>query len=254
MICYLILRCLPYMRARRNNKQPTYPVLIEARSLVDRGEMPWEGYQALQAQVHSARRRQIPFLFTAEEWWAWWQIDDRWSRRGLKGNGLVMARKGDVGPYASWNVYPCTSSENVGAIDPVKRSLAIRAGWAKVRAAGGDCWLAGKRGDDHPRSRAVITPAGRFGSLALAAEHYGITRQAAYYRVARDKPGWYYDTPLPPDGGFQPLESFAILEKAGPDGTQPPGPGLERIRLAGTGKPWCPSDKGDSTSVPGYRQ
>ena len=62
------------------------------------------------------------------------------------------------------------------------------------------CWLKDKRGDDHPKSRAVITPAGRFGSIALAAKHYGITRQAAFTRVRREVPGWQYEAKAAPDG------------------------------------------------------
>jgi hypothetical protein len=50
-----------------------------------------------------------------------------------------------------------------------------------------------QRGDDHPRSRAVITPAGRFGSAALAAKHYGVTRQHAA-RLAREGREWRYET------------------------------------------------------------
>lgn len=39
------------------------------------------------------------------------------------------------------------------------------------------------RGEDHPRSVPVVTPAGRFGSLRLAAEAHGLGYEAARYRV-----------------------------------------------------------------------
>jgi hypothetical protein len=48
------------------------------------------------------------------------------------------------------------------------------------------------RRDMHQRSRAVLTPAGRFGSLTLAAGHYGISLQAAYYRAKNRRLGWQY--------------------------------------------------------------
>jgi hypothetical protein len=70
-------------------------------------------------------------------------------------------------------------------------SAAIRDGWDKVKEAGGGGWLKGQRGDAHPKSTPVITPAGRFGSIALAAEHYGITRAGASHRVRKGLFGWH---------------------------------------------------------------
>ena len=69
-------------------------------------------------------------------------------------------------------------------------------------------------GDGHPRSRAVLTPAGRFDSLTIAAEHYGITRQAAHYRAKNGRLGWQWDARpndgivriRNPDGGSIPLK------------------------------------------------
>jgi hypothetical protein len=41
------------------------------------------------------------------------------------------------------------------------------------------------RGDGHPRSMAVVTSLGRFGSIALASEAHGITRAGGHYKVKR---------------------------------------------------------------------
>jgi hypothetical protein len=41
-----------------------------------------------------------------------------------------------------------------------------------------------------PRVIAVQTPAGRFASMADAARHHGISRQAVHGKVARCVPGW----------------------------------------------------------------
>jgi hypothetical protein len=68
-------------------------------------------------------------------------------------------------------------------------------GLAKFKEAGGSAWLKGKRGDGHPKSQAVITPAGRFGSIALAAEHYGLTRAGGLNRVRKNLAGWSYEDP-----------------------------------------------------------
>ena len=39
-----------------------------------------------------AKSRGIAFLFTFEQWRAWWLIDDRWGRRGRRADQLMMAR------------------------------------------------------------------------------------------------------------------------------------------------------------------
>lgn len=48
--------------------------------------------------------------------------------------------------------------------------------------------------DPHPTSRIVITPDGRFESVTLASEHYGISRQAGWQRAADNRLGWYFET------------------------------------------------------------
>jgi hypothetical protein len=175
----------------------TAPVLLEARDALDRLRLPKDAYQAFHSQFSSAKHRNIQFLFTLEEWWAWWQTYDhehgctRWDRRGMGKTALVMARFGDVGPYSPANVYCATHSQNTKDCcdrDPSRLSLqAIQ--WH----AQNDCHLKGKRGDSHPKSHPVITPDGRFGSAALAGEHYGITRQAVKYRADRRINGWCWE-------------------------------------------------------------
>jgi hypothetical protein len=68
--------------------------------------------KAFRSQRNGAKQRGIPFDFTIEEWWDWWQVDDRWSRRGRNESDLVMARTGDKGPYSLANVYCSTHAEN----------------------------------------------------------------------------------------------------------------------------------------------
>ena len=55
----------------------------------------------------------------------------------------------------------------------------------------GKPWL-GKRGREHPRSRPVITPAGRFESLSLAADFYRTTPGTIWQRVNWGTPGYRY--------------------------------------------------------------
>ena len=60
----------------------------------------------------TAKARGIAFLLTFEEWMTIWIESGNWHLRGnLKGQ-YVMARAGDIGPYAAGNVRICTVSEN----------------------------------------------------------------------------------------------------------------------------------------------
>src|SRR4051812_39767572 len=87
-------------------------------------DIPAEAAKAFDAQARAARQRGIAFDFTLAEWWRWWSADDRWSRRGRGRDRLVMARRGDAGPYATDNVYCCTFSENLKHVDPERRRAA----------------------------------------------------------------------------------------------------------------------------------
>jgi hypothetical protein len=49
--------------------------------------------------------------------------------------------------------------------------------------------MTGRKGDDHPQSRAVITPAGRFGSIHLAAKYYKTSLSQIVRLCGREK-GW----------------------------------------------------------------
>lgn len=53
-------------------------------------------------QKTSAKNRNIDWQFTFKEWSDWWGNDIQY--RGCKKGQLVMARKGDTGPYHPNNV------------------------------------------------------------------------------------------------------------------------------------------------------
>ena len=59
-----------------------------------------------------AKERNIPFLLTFEEWWKIWEDSGYWHERGHRKGQYVMARFGDKGPYATWNVKIITNREN----------------------------------------------------------------------------------------------------------------------------------------------
>jgi hypothetical protein len=75
-------------------------------------EVPQRAWLALRNQIECARSRGIAFEMSPEEWWAWWQEDGRWERRGAGRDQLCMARIGDTGPYAIGNIYCTTNEEN----------------------------------------------------------------------------------------------------------------------------------------------
>jgi hypothetical protein len=68
--------------------------------------------EAFRDQRRRARHRGIAFTFDWPTWWAWWQEEGAWHRRGRGADRLCMARLGDCGPYAPGNVYAATFSEN----------------------------------------------------------------------------------------------------------------------------------------------
>lgn len=71
--------------------------------------------KAFGRQKYSADKNGRGFYFTFEEWVNWWEVNlgpDWILRRGPRPNQYCMARNGDVGPYALWNVQCKTNAEN----------------------------------------------------------------------------------------------------------------------------------------------
>jgi hypothetical protein len=152
--------------------------------------IPDEARKAFKAQRNNSSRRDIPFLFSLEEWWAWWQVDNRWANRGRKGHQYVMCRREDIGPYSPGNVYCGTGLQNLEARGPnvIATSEYVEALWAGRRARGEPCHLSDRA--CHPKNRGVVTPDGYFPSAAQAGERYGITSAGAANRCHRGIKGW----------------------------------------------------------------
>lgn len=64
-----------------------------------------------QQKSGAVNHRGIKFELTFWQWWAIWQASGHWDERG-RGQGYVMCRKGDIGPYAVGNVYIDTAAHN----------------------------------------------------------------------------------------------------------------------------------------------
>ena len=157
--------------------------------------IPERDFLAWKAQRDAAKGRGIAFRFTLVGWWLWWKAELRRlgpdAVRGRKRGQYVMARNGDQGAYEDGNVRAATPAENGAEAVPTMRVAASRS-WARRKAAGIKCHLA-VRGDGHPRSTAVVTPLGRFGSVALASEAHGFTRQRGGQLARAGAAGWRYE-------------------------------------------------------------
>ena len=122
--------------------------------------MPYSDASSPQARysAHKAnsKRRGIPFLLTFEQWWEAWA--PHWPNRGKGAGKLVMARYGDEGPYASWNVHIITQEHN----GSTKRGVRPRT-ITKLREA------------DIPSIRALICAG---FALQKIGKKYGVSRNA----------------------------------------------------------------------------
>ena len=70
---------------------------------------------AYQRQCWDVKKRGIKMLLTFDEWCAWWQgqLGPSWQTlRGCRRGQFVMARNGDKGPYALWNIKCIKAEEN----------------------------------------------------------------------------------------------------------------------------------------------
>ena len=67
------------------------------------------------SQKSHAKKRGIEWQFTFEEWVKWWEDNlgpDWMQKRGCTQGKHQMARNGDKGPYAPWNVQCLTHEQN----------------------------------------------------------------------------------------------------------------------------------------------
>lgn len=72
-------------------------------------------------QRQNAGYRGIGWELTVWQWWTIWQESGKWSQRG-RGQGYVMARKNDEGPYAVGNVFITSAIDNCSDAPKKKKS------------------------------------------------------------------------------------------------------------------------------------
>ena len=61
----------------------------------------------------NAKKRNIPFHLTFEEWWDIWQVSDKWNERGKQAGQYCMSRLNDHGAYEVGNVFIQLHSDNM---------------------------------------------------------------------------------------------------------------------------------------------
>lgn len=100
--------------------------------------------RAFTLQRYGANMRGIAFKLTFEEWWDIWVLSGHWPDRGCRKGQYVMARFGDVGPYAVGNVRIISVEENRSEqrYSPERRARIVQAlrGNKHGRANKGKTW------------------------------------------------------------------------------------------------------------------
>jgi hypothetical protein len=71
------------------------------------------GAKAYSSHKQHAAIRGIEWEFSLGQWWRVWKESGKWHLRGRHSGQYVMARFGDVGPYAPHNVEIKTCNENI---------------------------------------------------------------------------------------------------------------------------------------------
>lgn len=91
--------------------------------------------RAYRVHKRNSSARGIAFEFTLPEWWEIWQASGRWAERGRTRDAAVMARHGDSGPYAAWNVYITTLASNASDYQAAlkKRGILCFDGYKRLR-------------------------------------------------------------------------------------------------------------------------
>ena len=123
-------------------------------------DIPKAGRRAFFIARANADRRGVEWQISLREWWDWWQTDNRWANRGRAASKFVMARTGDVGPYAIGNIYCTTFTGN-----------RQDSGWP------------------------VSTPIGVFKNATAAARAHGLKTKTGETYATREQHWWSYLRP-----------------------------------------------------------
>ena len=106
-------------------------------------------------QKGDAKKRNIEFKLTFEEWSNWWGQD--FENRGVGSNKLVMGRYGDVGAYELSNIKKLTFGDN-------SRECRVK----------------------HGAGKSITIEGQTYKDIIAAEEQTGYNRSQIYYRVNKE--------------------------------------------------------------------
>ena len=128
-----------------------------------------------------AERGRVPFRFSLLSWSNWWRYELQ-----VRGGPALLGRNRSRYIMALIDVRGAYEYGNVQCVEVA--SVLLPAGRVKCRRG----QHLRVRGEGHPRSRPVMTPRGRFGSLREAAEANGVKPSTACWRIKNGVDGWTY--------------------------------------------------------------
>lgn len=134
---------------------------------------------------YHAKKRNVAFLLTFDEWITIWINSGHWNERGLGARKYCMCRIDDIGPYAVGNVFIDTNSKNVSD----GRSKCV--GWAhseSTKKSIGESQFGAK----NHMAKPVMADGIYFGSLADAARHLEVSQSTISYRINANYFGYRY--------------------------------------------------------------
>lgn len=152
----------------------TYSSIRTARAQAALYAVPGWLVRSWRVQFQRARREHVPFRFDLLSWSVWWRAElhgGPYAWRDVAAGRVCMRLARGAQAYDPGSVVMVFNRAVASALSGGVASR--RGAHLRVRGAG------------HPRSKPVVTPRGVFGSIALAAEAHGVTRQEGARRVRR---------------------------------------------------------------------
>ena len=128
-----------------------------------------------------AKRANIEWQLTFDEWYNWWQQTGHWNDRGRAGHNYHMCRYNDIGPYALHNIYCDTNSNNVGYANKVNP----KKGYKHKATTRANC-----RAINLHRAKPVRVNGIEYFGIREAARQLNICRELLRYRLKRKLPGY----------------------------------------------------------------
>lgn len=127
----------------------------------------WEKFLT---QRNNAKKRNIEWQLTFDEWITWWLNTGHYHERGRGKGKYLMSRYGDTGPYSLDNIFCNLHSQNIIEANTKKTKSPAHADKLRTNL------------DTIRKKRKVITPDGIFESGYACGRYYKVTGEAVAWR------------------------------------------------------------------------